>query len=149
MRRRERSTNIFGLITKSIYESTAGRIRWQRNMWAVVGSQWDRRRVTNSFLDELVRGDHVLVRKSCTHCPCPPGDDFHLDDKKRWWSVPATECRKCQYHRPSQRGGFRFPRCTYQKPKSMGDIAASTLVQVANLVGEAERNAEDIVRGRA
>ena len=142
-----RGTNILGLILKSSFEHSAGRIRWQRNMWAVIGSRWDRKRLV-SLKGEIELDGKVLIRRICVHCPCPPGNDFAPDSKGRWWSVPATECRKCQYHRPSGRNRFRFPRCTYNKSDDARNVARDTLVQVSGIVGEAVRQTKEIMGER-
>src|ERR1017187_109357 len=100
-------------IGKSISESTVGRIRWHSNMWAVIGSQWDKHRVQNKNLvvlgsrpgsenprvnanGEFEYDGRTLVRKPNTACPNPPGPDFWFDGKWHW--VPAVACRRCQYH---------------------------------------------------
>ena len=138
--KRDRGTNVFSLIVKSIYESTAGRIRWRRNMWALSGSRWDNHRIGG-----FERDGHSLVKKRCTLCPSAPGNDFYFDGK--WWWVPAVVCRKCQWHRPSGRNGFRFPRCIYKKTDDPASVAATTLVQVSDMVKRATQDAEEIVKG--
>ena len=136
-----RGTNIFGLIFKSSFESAAGRIRWRRpNMWALIGSVWDKRRVV-SLGQEFVKGGNgpnhpgiVLVKKPWTHCPHPPTADLYFDGK--WWHTPAVECKKCEFYRAASRS-FRFPRCLWQKSGEMGDVAKETLVQVGEVVSRA------------
>jgi hypothetical protein len=142
---RNRGTNILATIGKSIFESVSGRIRWRSNMWALVGSQWDKRRI-KSLAGEIVRADHVLVKKQSTHCPSPPGSDFYYDGK--WWWVPAVACRACQWHGPSGRGGFRFPRCTFQRVKEKATAEVATALVTLSMVKKAEEMALEIVKGK-
>ncbi len=140
-------------IFKATYYAKLGRIRWRANMWAIVGSQWDRRRIANANLighrsvnekGEMVRDDHVLVKRACMAlCPCPPGADFYFDGKRHW--VPATECRKCPYHRPS--GRYRFPRCVYSKSEDATVAAQETVKDVGDVMQQAVQHATRIIAG--
>ena len=127
-----------GAMLNRIIESQLGRIRWQRNMWALIGSQWDRAPVRIPH-GELERGNMVLVRRLCTsRCPAAPGCDFATTTSGYW--VPATECRKCQWHRPSTRGR-RFPICTYRAEKP--DVIEAG---IANMIGDAIDRAKEMVK---
>ena len=145
---RQRGTNIFTLIAKDLFESNAGRIRWRSNMWALIGGKWDRQRISPLGSD-IVREDHVLVKRRCvTRCPQPPSDGFYFDSK--WWHVPRVDCMKCRYHRASSRGGaFRFPRCVYAKSQKQVVVAAQSLVQLDGMVRKATEEAEKILGGRS
>lgn len=122
-------------------------------MWAIIGSRWDHKRIRNERLrgkyhfnedGECTLDGRVLVQRRYTHCPNAPGDDFFHDGKWAW--VPATECRKCLYHRPSQRHGpFRFPRCAYGKADNVKDAARDTLMQVSGIVSDAVRQTKEIM----
>ena len=150
MRRRESGTNIFSLISKSLFESNAGRIRWQRNLWAMIGSRWDRLRVEPLGLP-IVQEDHVLVHKPCVNrCPQPP-DSINITGKLyfdgKWWHVPRVVCVQCQFHRASNRS-FRFPRCVWKKETDQLAVAAQSMVQLNGMVEKAVEQAEQIVRGK-
>ena len=136
---------------RSLFESQLGRIRWRSNMWAVIGSRWDKNRVVNRNIvgrkEINVDGEwecdgRTLVRRLCTQCPMPPGTDFAAGDNGSSW-VPATECRKCQYYRKAQRGR-RFSVCAYRakSPKE-------AVLDIADMVNEAAEDARRIVRGDA
>lgn len=140
-----RSTNVLGQLLNSIAYSAAGKITWYSNMWAIIGSRWDKKRIQNKNLKpggrvnengELVWGNVVLVRRLCTFgCPKPPGDDFYMSDKGQS-QVPATECRKCPYHRASNRQ-FRFPRCVFGKGETMQEVAQVASIMVNDVMTKA------------
>lgn len=120
-----------------------GRIRTLRNMWAVIGSRWDKNRFeigsTNHFTKDATG---VLVRKQCTpRCPQPPIEDAWGVDGK--WNVPMTECRKCQHHRKSAPGS-RYPKCALLASTNPQLDAAR---QTVGMIGEAVEKAEEIVKG--
>jgi hypothetical protein len=141
---------------KDILEHNLGRIRWQSNMWAIVGSRWDKRRIENKNIAGSPRSNAegnlfsdavdteqrlaVVVKKTCTpHCPNPPADDFY---KTKQWHVPQFECRKCQFH--VKAGRYRFPRCTFKTPKDAGREAAK---QFGGMLQEATENAKALLEG--
>ena len=154
--RRNRGTNVFSLIGKSIFDANMGRIRWRPNMWALIGSPWDKRRIARPDLanrgninemGHFVIDDHVLVHKPFTLCPSAPvpQDQFWHDEKG--WRVPAVVCRKCEYHQASNRT-VRFPRCKF-KASDASKAAADSLVQIGQMVGKAIKETEEILRGSA
>jgi len=141
-------------IAKRIFEANAGRISWRQNMWAIVGSKWDKVRLQNKNLigskilkinahGEFVEDGRVLVRKTCTLCPCAPIDDLYFDGK--WYWTPATECRRCRYHRAAG-SGFRFPRCTFKRPTDKHVVAQNLIVQVSDLVQKAVDDAKRLIK---
>ena len=147
---------MFDLFLKSVFQSNAGKINWYSNMWAIVGSKWDKKRCVNK---NLIGGRHVnengewlpengvvLVRRRCTiNCPNPPSDDFFVNDDNRA-QVPATEYRKCPYHIKAQKGVFNFPRCTFNKSKELGDVAKATLNSFNGMVDEAVKKTKEILK---
>jgi hypothetical protein len=147
-------------MAKSIFESSAGRIHWRGNMWAIVGGQWDKARIRNKNLagtghksinehGELISSKSggvtvVLVKKRAVNsCPKPPGIDFYKGD--RGFSVPATECRKCPCHRASSQA-FRFPRCVYGRPENKRDIQISGIDAFNSIVNQAVGKAKKLLR---
>jgi hypothetical protein len=151
--------NILDTLLKGILESKLGRIRWHSNMWALIGSQWDKKRIQNknmvgskdsNELGELIRGDAVVVkRKHTNNCPNPPGNDFYAGGKEPIkYYVPATECRKCKYHVPAGQR-FRFPRCTFGKDSTNPSKAIlETVDETTKLVNEAVNKANDLIKGK-
>lgn len=154
---RNRGTNIFASIGKALFESNMGRIRWRSNMWAVIGSPWDKGRISRPDLansrncgvnenGHFVRDDRVLVRKPhvlCPNAPEPQGN-FFRDDKEHWW-VPRVLCVKCQFFRASNRT-VRFPRCAF-KGDDLAKAAEQTLVQISDAVKTATKQVDEIMRG--
>lgn len=135
---------------KSIVESNAGRIRLQSNMWAIVGSRWDKKRIQNKYiagkagsneLGEIIHGEHVLVRRlNTSNCPFPPGMYFYIGPNGKA-SVPATECRKCEYYRGADRQ-LRFPRCTFKR--SASEAVSKSVKDVQEIVDSAIDKANKI-----
>lgn len=139
-----RGPSLFDQIGRSIYESTVGRIHWRSNMWAVIGTRWDTNRLRH--LGEIIRDNHVLVKRRCTnHCPNPPGPDFYSETNK-FWSVPATECRKCEFHRKPIRGR-RFPCCAYKGEQNPTKAALVTIQKLGDMLQQAEVQALKIIKG--
>lgn len=120
-----------------------GRIRTLRNMWAILGSRWDKNRVIIGEKSTFSKdGSGVLVRRECTfRCPQPSIEDAWGHDGK--WNVPMTECRKCQHHRKSAPGS-RYPKCTLLASTNPQRDAARQMVE---MIGEAAEKAEEIVKG--
>jgi hypothetical protein len=104
---RRRSSGLASLFDRML-ENNLGRLRTLSNMWAVIGSRWDKKRLDDAF-GRFQKEDRVLVKRKCVRCPKPPADDFVKTDN-HWW-VPWTECVKCPLHIKS--GRIRFPRCGY------------------------------------
>jgi hypothetical protein len=145
--------NILGQMFRDIHESNLGRIRWHPNMWAIIGSRWDRKRIRNTSMigssrvnadGEFIDGNRTLVHRVHARCPKAPGDDFYFDDK--WYWVPATECRKCQYHRVATRR-HRFPCCTFGRG-TVSDAAKKSLIQIGEMVGKATAQAQEMMGGK-
>lgn len=130
-----------------------GRIHWHSNMWADIGSQWDKRRIRNENLigskhvndqGEFERDGYVLVhRRSVWNCPNPPGDDFH-QNKSGSYMVPATECKKCAFHRTSQ-GRIRFPRCVFKAPEDTKKAIANGIESANSLLNAAIKKTSKIL----
>lgn len=127
-----RGTNIFASIGKALFESNAERIRWRSNMWAIPGSRWAKKPLDIRFNTDM----RVLVKKVCTLCPSPPASDFYLSEDSKKYYVPATECRKCQYHRGANRT-FNFPRCTFKKTGNLIDAQIGAATQFNELLTKA------------
>jgi len=127
---RRRSSGFDRLFT-DLLESNMGRLRTISNMWALVGSQWDKKRV-ETIRGHLERDGKVLVKRKCVHCPKPPGDDFAKTEK--FWSVPWTECLKCSLH--VKPGPVRFHRCGY-KFENDAQAIVKTAVEVKNIQDKA------------
>ncbi len=161
--RRSRGTNIFSLIGKGLFESNVGRIKWRSNMWAIVGGEFDKRRIRNTSAigikdvndkGEFVTGNRVLVKKPYTLCPNAPvpQERFFFDEKRdapsslmsgqknRYWWVPRTVCVTCQFHAASSRE-FRFPRCKFRAADTAA-AAAKTLVQISETVKKASEEVD-------
>ena len=148
---------MFDQLLRSMHDSAAGRIRWMPNMWAIVGSRWDKKRVQNKNLagsrswineqGEFVRDGITLVsRQAISHCPSPPGDDFHRNEKDGNYWVPATECRKCPYHRKASRGGaFKYARCVFNKGTTPKEVAEATLNMFAGITEQAIKKTNEII----
>ena len=120
---KRRSSGLASLFGR-LLENNMGRLRPISNMWALVGSRWDKKRLENKF-GQLERDGKVLVKRKCVHCPKPPGDDFAKSEK--WWSVPWTECLKCPLH--VNPGRVRFHRCGY-KFESDAQAIVKTAVEI-------------------
>lgn len=147
---------ILNQLFKAIWESNAGKIHWNHNMWALIGSRWDKVRIVNKnfmgkeserFTKEgclVNREDNTVLvyRYHTSNCPCPPGDDFYVGDKGRAW-VPATECRKCPHHRAKSKQ-FPFARCVFSAPESASDVADSTIGTFNGFVDTAIEKAKEI-----
>lgn len=158
--RRSRGTNVFSLIGKAFFESNVGRLKWRSNMWAIVGGEFDKRRIRNTAAigikdvndkGEFVKGNRVLVKKPYTLCPNAPVPqerfyfDEKLDDQKRYWWVPRTVCVTCQFHAAANRD-YRFPRCKFMGTDPAA-AAVQTLVQVSEAVKKASEEVE-LIMGR-
>lgn len=153
--------SIFGSMIKQIHDAAAGRIQWDRNMWAVIGSRWDKRRIQNRNMighpsvnskGEFISGTHVLVQLQNTKCPCPPaGDLYKSEDADIWWT-PRSLCVRCQYHRKGKtgigRGGFRFPRCVYQRPEDAAGVARRAASTFTGLLKQAGEKTNQILKGQ-
>jgi hypothetical protein len=153
--------DILNQMAKQIFESSAGRIHWRSNMWAIVGSKWDKARLRNKNLagrrgksinehGEMISSKAggitvVLVKKRATaNCPDPPTDDFYKGDRGYW--VPATECRKCQYHRMAN-SQFRYPRCVYASPYTdSAGVAIDANKKFSSMVTQAVGEAKKLLR---
>ena len=157
MGRRRQGPGLMSQIFDQMFESRAGRIRWMSNMWAIVGSRWDRKRLENPNIANGPRSNEhgnlfgvdrqaVLVKRLCMpHCPCPPADDFYKNPERDFWNVPATECRKCQHHRqPNSR--FKFPRCGFEKPERTVDIASQALGDTLGMLAKAMNDAGQAIK---
>lgn len=148
---------IFSQFLKSVYESSAGRISWMSNMWAIVDSRWDKKRLVNKNLIGSSRvnergewkGENgvTLVKKICNpNCPSPPGDDFYQNEKNGLFWVPATECRKCEFHMKSDQN-FRFPRCVFKRATTPKEVAQDTLKTFGDLTDQALEKTNQIMNG--
>lgn len=143
--------SVLGQLFDRVIEASLGRIHWYPNMWALVGSRWDKNRIVNPNLagtkhtnekGELERDGKVLVyRRSVWNCPNPPGDDFFVSESRAY--VPATECRKCPYHRKAQ-GKIRFPRCTFKANEDVRQAIKDGLESANSLLDEAVKKAKEI-----
>ncbi len=136
MKMRRRSSGLDGLFTR-LLENNMGRLRTISNMWAIVGSRWDRKRLENKF-GQLERDGKVLVKRKCIYCPKPPGDDFAKTEKS--WSVPWTECLKCPLH--VNPGRVRFHRCGFKFENDASAIV-KTAVEVNEIVTTATNMVND------
>jgi len=133
---RRRSSGL-GDIFNRMLENNMGRLRTVSNMWALVGSRWDRKRLESQF-GQFERDGKVLVKRKCVHCPKPPGEDFAKAEK--WWSVPWTECLKCPLH--VNPGRVRFHRCGYKFENDASAIV-KTAVEVNDMVATAKKMVDD------
>jgi hypothetical protein len=138
---------------KNLLESNMGRIRWSRNMWAIIGCRWDRRRLRNPNLigkrsdlvnefGEWEKDGKTLVERLHTQCPKPPADDFVRNDRG-WYYVPATECRACPLHIKAG-NRIRFPRCGY-KFEDDASAAMKTAKDVSNIINDVNQKIGDIL----
>lgn len=133
---RRRSSGLDALFTRML-ESNMGRLNTISNMWAFVGSRWDKKRLETRF-GQMEREGKVLVKRKCTYCPKPPADDFVKVNNH--WSVPWTECLKCPLH--VMPGRVRFHRCGYKfedDASAVLEAAADVneiVVTAANMVNE-------------
>lgn len=154
---------LFDQLFKSLLDNAAGRIRWTPNMWAIVGSRWDKKRCKNECIAKHVQSGKpynenrydaegsifiegktvVLVRKSCTLCPNPPGDDFHRNSDNGYHWVPASECRKCPYYRKADKQ-FRFPRCTFGRSEDRAGVAKQALNDFGECLGKVDEKVKEI-----
>lgn len=147
--------SVFAYLSKALFDSTVGRIRWRSSMWALVGGPHDKNRLQNERLagkgprfnerGELLHNGAVLVKKISTLCPKPPRDEFYSDGKFFW--VPATVCRACQYHRKANRS-FRFPRCTFKShgDKTKLDAKIEAAIQTSEVFDRAIHRAKEIIK---
>lgn len=133
-----------------IVESSLGRIYWTSNMWAVIGSRWDRKRLQNKNLigsdrvnekGEWDNGISTLVAKMNTWCPHPPmpAEEVYKHNEKELWNVPASECRKCPFHEKATRRR-RYPICKFK-----GGSPEKAAENVRNIMSEAVAGVREVM----
>jgi hypothetical protein len=141
--RRERGTNIFGMIAKGCLEDSRGKISLCSSGYSFGDAGYTTR--GGHFLAAFAAADGRMMslngKLSARNCPSPPIDAPASPRHPQSHWVPMTVCRKCPHHR-KRRSGQPYPCCDALVQLRKGTTA---LEKFADIVRTAVSDAKEIM----